>query len=218
VGESEATVPGELVDAVRRQIARWKGADLDSSLARVTRDSLGRLAGPILRAHHLPQEFLYIALQESKFDLRAVGPQTRLGIPKGLWQLMPVTAEAYGLQLGPLQGERAWDPLDERYDVPKATGAAARYLSDLYETDAQATGLLVMAAYNMGETRLLKLIRSLPESPAERNFWALLEKHGAQIPAETREYVFRVVAAAVIGANPKLFGYDVESPVATSPP
>jgi soluble lytic murein transglycosylase-like protein len=198
---------------VRRHIGAWKAADLNSSLARATRDSLGRLTSPILRAHHLPQELFYIALQESKFDVRAVGPQTRLGIPKGMWQLMPATAEAYGLQLGPLQGERAWDPGDERYDVSKATAAAARYLSDLYETDAQASGLLVMAAYNMGETRLLKLIRSLPESPADRNFWALLEKHGAQIPSETRDYVFRVVAAAVIGANPRLFGYAFESPI-----
>lgn len=149
--------------------------------------------------------------------MRAVGPQTRLGIPKGMWQLMPATAEAYGLQLGPLQGERPWDPADERHDVARATAAAARYLADLHESDAQASGLLVMAAYNMGETRLLSLIRSLPESPADLDFWALLEKHGSQIPAETRDYVFRVVAAAVIGANPKLFGYDFESPVGAGP-
>jgi soluble lytic murein transglycosylase-like protein len=130
-----------------------------------------------------------------------------LGVPKGLWQLIPSTAEAYGLRLGPLQGERAYDPGDERHDPAKATAAAARYLSDIYNTDAQASGLLVAASYNMGETRMRRLIRSLPESPAERNFWALLTRHRKEIPKETYDYVFRVVSAAVIGADPALFGF-----------
>ena len=46
-----------------------------------------------------------------------------------------------------------------------------------------------MAAYNMAETSLLWLIRSMPESPSERDFWALLEKHRDGIPEETNNYV-----------------------------
>lgn len=105
--------------------------------------------------------------------------------------------------------------------IPKstilATTAAARYLQDLYTTDAQASGLLVMASYNMGETRLLRLIRTLPRSPSNRNFWAVLEKHRSEIPTETYNYVFRVVAAAVICANPRLFGFDFDPPLAPLP-
>ena len=138
-------------------------------------------------------------------------------MPKGLWQIIPPTAQAYGLHLGPLRGERVFDPTDERHNVAKSTTAAARYLEDLYTTDAQASGLLVMASYNMGETRLLKLIRSLPESPAQRNFWALLTKHRREIPAETYNYVFRVFSAAVICANPKLFGFDFDPPLEPLP-
>jgi membrane-bound lytic murein transglycosylase MltF len=112
---------------------------------------------------------------------------------------------------------RQFDPLDERHDVTKATTAAARYVQDMFTTDAQASAMLVIAAYNMGEPRIRSLIRSLPESPAQRNFWALLEKHRKQIPAETYDYVFRVVAAAVIGANPKLFGFDFAPPLGAQP-
>jgi hypothetical protein len=127
-----------------------------------------------------------------------------------MWQMIPATAEAYGLRLGPLQGERQVDPADERHDVAKATAAAARYLADIYETDAQASGLLVMAAYNLGEPRLLGMVRSMPESPRERNFWALIENHGDQIPKETYDYVYRIISAAVIGQDPELFGFTFD--------
>jgi soluble lytic murein transglycosylase-like protein len=121
------------------------------------------------------------------------------------------------LRVGPLRGERLYDPSDDRHNVAKATTAAARYLEDLYTTDAQASGLLVMASYNMGETRLLRLIRTLPPNPAQRNFWAVLEKYRSQIPDETYNYVFRVVSAAVICQNPKLFGFDFDPPLGPSP-
>ena len=62
-----------------------------------------------------------------------------------------------------------------RAQPTKATTAAAGYLEDLYTTDAQASGLLVMASYNMGETRLVRLIRTLPGTPSKRNFWAVLQ-------------------------------------------
>ncbi len=217
LGESEATVPRDFVNEVRKYIARWKAADLEASLARANTQRLGPLVSGILLQHHLPREFFYLALQESKFDPKAVGPSTRLGFPKGLWQFTPSTAESYGLRLGPLRGEPSYDPSDERYDVAKSTAAAARYLEDMYTTEAQASGLLVMASYNMGETRVRNLIRSMPDSPAERNFWALLEKHRRQIPDETYNYVLRVVAAAVIGANPKLFGFDFAPPLGPLP-
>lgn len=213
LGESEATVPRGFVNEVRKYIKLWKPADLEAGLARAKAEGLGSTVAGILLQHHLPREFFYLALQESKLDPAAIGPSTRFGVPKGLWQLIPPTAEAYGLRLGALQGERRVDPSDERHDVTKATAAAARYLEDIYTTDAQASGLLVMASYNMGETRLRRLIRSMPESPAERNFWALLEQHRAEIPKETYDYVFRVVSAAVIGANPRLFGFDFDPPL-----
>ena len=217
LGESEATVPRGFVDEVRKYIKRWDRAELSAAIARANAQKLGPRVSEILLQHHLPREFFFLALQESRFEPRAIGPSTRFGVAKGMWQFIPPTAEAYGLRVGPLQGERLFDPSDERHNVAKATKAAARYLEDLYTTDAQASGLLVMASYNMGETRVLKMIRSLPESPTQRNFWALLEKHRARVPNETYDYVFRVVAAAVICANPPLFGFDFDPPLGPLP-
>ncbi|MEO7964925.1 MAG: transglycosylase SLT domain-containing protein, partial [Gemmatimonadaceae bacterium] len=146
----------------------------------------------------------------SRFNARAIGPQTYAGIPKGMWQFTPGPAEAYGLHVGPLRGERAFDPGDDRHNPSKASKAAARYLEDLYTTDAKLSGLLVVASYNMGEGRMRRLIRSLPESPSERNLWKLLETRRKEIPAESYDYMFRVFSAAVIGANPRLFGFDFD--------
>jgi hypothetical protein len=210
LGESEVTVPREFVDEVLRYTGEWKAADLEAGLGRAAAGDLAPIVGEILLAHGLPREFLFLALQESTLDPDAIGPSTRYGVPKGMWQMIPATAEAYGLRLGPLQGERQVDPADERHDVAKATAAAARYLADIYETDAQASGLLVMAAYNLGEPRLLGMVRAMPESPRERNFWALIENHGDQIPEETYDYVYRIVSAAVIGQNPELFGFTFD--------
>ena len=46
---------------------------------------------------------------------------------------------------------------DERHDFEKSTLAAVQYLRDIYDTEAQASGLLVMASYNWGERRVIKL-------------------------------------------------------------
>lgn len=213
-GESEINMPGDFVQEVRRFIDRWKGSPrLADAMARAAEQGYGPRIAEIMLANDMPPEFFYLALQESGLRPDAVGPRTRSGIAKGMWQFMPATARAYGLQTGPLVGQPRPDPADERQDFEKATAAAAHYLRDLYSTDAQASGLLVIAAYNWGETNLLPLIRSLPANPRERNFWQLLTRHRAQLPRQTYNYVLAVVSAAVIGQNPKLFGFDFPPPV-----
>lgn len=61
------------------------------------------------------------------------------------------------------------------------TGAAASYLKDLYRTDAQVQGFLVMAA--------------------RANFWQLT-KYKGPIPQETHNFVFYIASAALIGELP----------------
>jgi hypothetical protein len=99
------------------------------------------------------------------------------GIAKGMWQFIPETAVKYGLHLGPLVDLRRPDPADDRHHFDKETKAAVSYIKDLYDTDAQASGFLVMACYNWGEGRVLPLVRSMPDNPRERNFWRLLTKY-----------------------------------------
>jgi membrane-bound lytic murein transglycosylase D len=213
-GESEINIPRDFVQEVRRFIERWKGSSrLTGAMARAAEHGYGPRIAEIMLTNDMPPEFFYLALQESELRPDAVGPRTRSGIAKGMWQFMPATARAYGLQTGPLVGQPRPDPADDRQDFEKSTAAAARYLRDLYSTDAQASGLLVIAAYNWGGTNLLPLIRSLPRNPRERNFWQLLTKYRTQLPRETYNYVLAVVSAAVIGQDPRLFGFDFPPPV-----
>ncbi len=215
LGESEVNVPREFIDEVLRYVDRWKATNrLQSSLARASENGYaGRIADMLLE-EGLPPDFLFLALQESEFKLEAVGPRTRFGFAKGMWQFLPGTARSLGLNTGPLVGLDRFDELDERHDFEKSTRAAARYLYDLYNTDAQASGLLVIASYNWGQGNVLRLIRSLPETPEERNFWNLLTTYRRQIPNETYGYVLSIVSAAVIAENPRLFGFDFEPPLA----
>ena len=56
----------------------------------------------------------------------------------------------------------------------------------------------------------------MPENPRQRNFWNLLARH--TLPDETYNYVFYIVSAAVIGENPRLFGFDFDNPLGTASP
>lgn len=120
----------------------------------------------------------------------------------------------YGLKTGPLADLRRPDPGDDRHHWDKETKAAALYIKDLYSTDAQASGLLVMACYNWGEGQVLPLVQSMPPNPRDRNFWQLLAKHRDRIPQQTYDYVFYIVSAAAIGENPRLFGFNLDNPLA----
>jgi hypothetical protein len=137
-----------------------------------------------------------------------------MGFAKGMWQFIPDTGKRYGLTIGPLAAFPRPDPADDRHNWEKATRAAARYIKEIYSTDAQASGLLVMASYNWGEQRIINMLRTMPANPRERNFWKVLEQHRNQVPKDTYDYVLSIVSAAVIGENPRLFGFGFDSPLA----
>jgi membrane-bound lytic murein transglycosylase D len=213
-GECELDMPRAFPDEVNRYIRRWQASTrLAKAVETAKNNGYDTAISKEMLAQGLPPQFFYLALQESDFDPYASGPKTWAGVAKGMWQFMPQTATRYGLRIGPLADLRGPDPDDDREHYGKATRAAARYLKDLYSTDAQASGLLVMACYNWGDEQGLALVRSMPPNPKERNFWKLLAYHRKEIPQETYDYVFSIVAAAVIGENPKLFGFAFENPL-----
>lgn len=213
-GECELDMPPGFALEVKRYIAKWKSSDrLKNAIKRMRANNHAQTIQQAMTAVHLPPQFLYLALQESSFNHAAVGPPTRFGIAKGIWQFIPSTARQYGLSTGPLVDLPEYDPDDQRFDFNLATKAAARFIRDIYNTDAQASGLLVMASYNWGPRSILDRIRTMPANPRDRNFWKLLEKH--TIPKETYDYVYYIVSAAVIGENPRLFGFDFDNPLAT---
>ena len=213
-GECELAMPPEFATEIRAYIKKWQSS---GRLVRGIRTAAqngytSAIAREMLEAG-LPPQFFYLALQESDFDPYISGPMTRKGIAKGMWQFIPETAAKYGLRLGPLIDLRRPDPADDRHHWDRETKAAVAYIKDLYRTDAQASGLLVMACYNWGEDYVLPLVRKLPPNPRDRNFWRLLALYHDKIPKETYDYVFYIASAAVIGENPRLFGFDFDDPL-----
>ncbi|MCX6111752.1 MAG: LysM peptidoglycan-binding domain-containing protein [Proteobacteria bacterium] len=146
----------------------------------------------ILIAYDVPEDLFYLALIESAFVQRA---HSRAGA-KGIWQFMKGTAKLYGLQVTRKN--------DERLNPYKATAAAAAYLRDLY--NIYGSWYLAIASYNAGEGR----IRDAIIRHRERNFWELASKNA--LPDETMNYVPKYIAAAIIGENPKLYGFQYNGP------
>jgi len=216
-GECEINMPKGFAKEVMSYIEKWKTSNrLEKAIERAKSNGYIPKIVEIMESHDLPPQFFYLGLQESLYDVNACGPKTKFGIAKGIWQFIPSTADRYGLRIGPLFKVKKPDPQDERHDFERSTEAAANYIRDIYDTDAQASGLLVMASYNWGERRIIDLIRSMPQDPRERNFWRMLENYKDKIPKQTYDYVFYIVSAAVIGENPRLFGFDFDSPLASA--
>jgi membrane-bound lytic murein transglycosylase D len=142
----------------------------------------------------LPEELAWLPLVESGFKIRALSRARALG----LWQFIPSTGYKYGLN------RDEW--LDERLDVEKSTRAAIDYLKELHGMFGD--WLTVLAAYNCGEGRVLKVISRQHINYFDR-FWDLYR----QLPYETARYVPRFLATLQIIKNPKKYGFDFsESP------
>ena len=231
LGESELDMPSGFSQAVKDEIhGYWMGRGRGRfvrGIERARAQGVDRLAAETFERYGLPRQLFYMALQESDFDAQAVGPPTRWGRAKGMWQFIPPTARQYDLATGPDVGRGVYDPLDDRHDVAKSTEAAARYLSYIYTTAAQSSGLLVIASYNWGEGRVINKLNAIgqpqpipsdafegiPETPRARSYWHFLTVYRHRMPDETKDYVMKIFAAAVIGENPRLFGFDFDDPL-----
>ncbi len=144
----------------------------------------------ILTARGIPEEQAYMALVESGFNPKARSHANA----RGLWQFIPSTGRRYGLR-----------QTADFFDVVRSTEAASEYLLDLIGIFGSRSFLLAMASYNAGEGRIMKCLRKLDDPFAGRSYWAIREC----LPQETRDYVPRILAAAIIGSNPKQFGFDL---------
>ncbi len=214
-GECELAAPPEFITEVKSYIAKWQSSSRYKTAVdrAITNGYNVRIAKEFLD-RGLPPQFFYLAMQESNFEPLISGPMTYMGHAKGMWQFIPETGQKYGLKTGPLFEFPRPDPGDDRHNWEKATVAASKYIKDIYSTDAQASGLLVMASYNWGEHRIIKLLQTMPANPKERNFWQVLAKYKDKWPQETYDYVYYIFSAAVIGENPRLFGFPFDNPLA----
>lgn len=142
----------------------------------------------ILRAKNVPEDIVFLSLIESGFNPYAYS----IAKAAGPWQFISSTAKRYGLEID------WWK--DERRDPVKSTMAAADYLKDLHGMFGSWS--LAMAAYNAGEGKIMRAIRKNKSD----DYWDLLGTR--HIRSETKEYVPRFIAASMIAANPREFGFE----------
>jgi len=210
-GESELEVPDDFVAEVQKYIKFWQSSDrMQTAMKRLEENHYAPVIVDALERQGLPTYFIYLPLQESNFDPLAIGPETRFGVAKGAWQFLATTGSEYGLASGPLANSREFDAQDSRFDFTQATQAGAKYLKYIYSTQAQASGLLVMASYNYGHNKVKNMIAEMPDNPRDKNFWKFIQQY--EIPKETYDYVFYIFSAAVIGEDPKHFGFEFTPP------
>ena len=213
-GESELELPDGFAEEVRQYIKRWQDSSrMQQAMERLEKNNYAPEVISALEKEGLPLYFIYLPLQESNYDTQAIGPETPYGVAKGAWQFLATTGQEYGLSSGPLADVREYDEQDARFDFHKATIAATKYLKYIYSTEAQASGLLVMASYNYGHNRVRSMIKKMPDNPRDKNFWKFIQQY--EIPKETYDYVFYIFSAAVIGEDPKHFGFKFNPPLSS---
>jgi peptidoglycan lytic transglycosylase D len=143
----------------------------------------------ILREEGLPEDTVYLAMIESGFGnlatsrAKAVGP----------WQFIPATGKRMGLR------QDFW--VDERRDPEKAARAAAKYLKELYKQTGDWR--LAWAGYNAGVGKIFKA-----RAKGQTDFWAMTR--GRVLKAETKGYVPKLMAAAIVTKHHEAFGFSKE--------
>ncbi|MFH1035093.1 MAG: LysM peptidoglycan-binding domain-containing protein [Pseudomonadota bacterium] len=143
----------------------------------------------ILREYGLPEDLIYVALIESGFSCQAYSKAAAVGP----WQFIKASGVRFGLKID------YW--VDERQDPIKSTHAAAKYLRELY--NEFGSWYLAAAAYNAGENKIRRALSRYEAS----DYWTISHKQRGYLANETKEYVPRVIAAAIIAKEPAKYGF-----------
>ena len=136
----------------------------------------------------MPLEIALLPMIESAYNPVAYSSAHASGI----WQFIPSTGKNYGLK------QNWW--YDGRRDVIAATGAALDYLQTLYRMFNDWE--LALAAYNWGEGAVQRAIDRNQARGLPTDYLSL----AATMPAETRNYVPKLMAVKNIIANPARYG------------
>jgi membrane-bound lytic murein transglycosylase D len=138
-----------------------------------------------LKQNGLPDDLKYLAVAESALRIHAGSIKGAMG----MWQLMPQTAQKYGLLVN--------QDIDERRNPFLSTPAALAYLVDLYNQFGSWS--LSLAAYNMGEDSLEAEILEQGQNDYYRLY----------LPLETQRFVFRILAIKLIFQAPHDYGVNL---------
>lgn len=174
---------------VSAAVNRWMTTDREKLIQSwVSYRYLRARMWPAFQRAGLPEALLFgLMTQESGGDVHAVSHSGAAGP----LQFMPAAATRYGLvRVG---------GFDERFEPGREAQAAAAYLSESLG-DLHGDFTLAVASYNAGDG----LLRQLAAANPDAGFWAR-PIHSA-VPAETRGFVPRVLAAAWLFAHPARYG------------
>ncbi len=148
----------------------------------------------IFAEEEVPDELKYLALGES--SLRPTVRSSAGAV--GMWQFMYGTARASGLEINTY--------VDERRDPEKATRAAARHFKELYES-YNGNWEMVLAGYNCSYRCITRAARRAGKSIEDNpSYWEIYPS----LPRETRGFVPKFIAAALIVSNPEMYGIQAE--------
>ena len=176
--------------AVQAGIRRWL-TDMRPSLMDSYENYryMQHLMSPAFKRHGLPEALLFGIMAKESNGKVHVG--SRAGAV-GPLQFMPATGRRFGLG-------NDGTGFDTRYDAAASADAAAQYLTERM-TQLDNSIELSLAGYNGGEGRALRVFRG----SGGRSFWDY--DVYSQFPAETKDYVPMVVAAAWLFLHPKEYG------------
>lgn len=150
----------------------------------------------VLDQYNMPRDIVFLSMIESGFNIRA----RSWASAAGPWQFIRSTGAMYGLDVDYY--------VDERRDVEKSTHAAARHLKDLYNDFGH--WYLAFAAYNAGAAKVRGAI-----ARDGSDYWDMVR--GRYLRQETKDYVPKILAAAIISKDPEKYGFrhiDYQAPVA----
>jgi membrane-bound lytic murein transglycosylase D len=171
----------------------------EADLLRESLARMGRYQGMVeeeLAARRLPQSLAYLPIVESWYNPVAVSWVGAVG----LWQFMSPTARGLGLRVNRL--------IDERRDPYRATPRALDFLGSLY--DQFGSWFLALAAYNGGPGRMDRVLRR--RAPGVDGHDGLFLDVRRDLPRETRNFVPRFLAVALIARNPEAYGFGDVTP------
>lgn len=151
---------------------------------------------PVLKKNNIPDDFKYVALIESGL-LNVISPSNAAGF----WQFLDNTGKQYGLEVT--------EEVDERYNLEKATEAAAKYFQNSY--DKYKNWTLAAASYNAGAGRITR------ETARQK----ITDFYNLYLNQETSRYLYRIIAMKLIYEDPTAYGFylrkrDLYPPIPTN--
>ncbi len=198
--KTELSIQSDLPLVINDEVAGYIGVFSQSENFRkhmaASLQRVGKYRGliqSVLKEEGVPQDLIYLAVAESGFQPQIVNVKSGAG---GMWQFMTYTGPEYGLTRNGYY--------DYRFDPEKSSRAYARYIKKLYGLFGD--WYLAMAAYDWGPLYVQRAI----QKTGYADFWELYRRNA--MPAETRAYVPKILAAVIMAKNPERYGLDKLTP------